>query len=111
MALWYHTTMTKRRKRELGGTLEVEGWPLRWTLKSEQIWQPDGNHVGLRLSVERSDAAHRELILEYPFREMPGGKTERPDPDPHRIADDVRLAIEAGWKPKSRGRPFTLVCD
>jgi len=107
----YDTAMTKRRKRELGGTLEVEGWPLRWTLKSEQIWSPDGNHVGLRLSVERTDEAHRELILEYPFRDMPGGKTERPDPDPHRIADDVRLAIEAGWKPKSRGRPFTLVCD
>ena len=42
---------------------------------------------------------------------VPGGKTERPDPNPHRIADDVRAAIAEGWKPKSRGRPFTLVCD
>ena len=103
--------MTKRKKRDLSGTLEVDGWPLRWTLKSEQIWQPDGSHVGLRLSVERTDETTRELILEYPFREMPGGKIERPDPDPYRIANDVRLAIGAGWKPKSRGRPFTLVCD
>lgn len=103
--------MTKRRKREIGGTLEVDGWPLRWTLKSEQIWLPNGEHVGLRLSVERTDETARELILEYPFREMPGGKIERPDPDPHRIADDVRAAIAEGWKPKSRGRPFTLVCD
>jgi hypothetical protein len=103
--------MTKRRKRELSGVLEVDGWPLRWTLKSEQIWDPKGDHVGLRLSVERSDESRRELILEYPFREMPGGKIERPDPDPHRIADDIRAAIEAGWKPKSRGRPFILMCD
>jgi hypothetical protein len=103
--------MTKRKKRDLGGTLEVDGWPLRWTLKSEQIWLPDGEHVGLRLSVERTDETTRELILEYPFVEMPGGKIERPDPDQHRIADDVRAAIAEGWKPKSRGRPFTLVCD
>ncbi len=103
--------MTKRKKRELGGTLEVDGFPLRWALKSEQIWSPSGGHVGLRIAVERSDGNHRELILEYPFREMPGGKTARPGIDPHRIAGDVRAAIAAGWNPKSRGRPFTLVCD
>ena len=55
--------MTQRRKRELTGTLEVDGWPLRWTLKSEQIWSANGDHVGLRLSVERSDEQRRELIL------------------------------------------------
>jgi len=44
--------MTKRRKRELEGTLEVEGYPLRWTLRSEQIWDAHGDHLGLRLSVE-----------------------------------------------------------
>jgi hypothetical protein len=102
--------MTKRRKRELEGTLEVDGWPLRWTLKSEQIWQASGDHVGLRLSVERSDESKRELILECPFREMPD-KNGRPDIDPYRLADDVRAAIAAGWKPKSRGRPFVLMCD
>ena len=95
--------MTKRRKRELEGTLEVEGCPLRWSLRSEQIWD-----LGLRLSVERTDEAHRELILEFPFQEMPGGKTERPDVDREGLADAIRRAIDAGWKPKSRGRPFTF---
>jgi hypothetical protein len=96
--------MTKRKKRELGGTLEVDGYPLRWSLKSEQIWDPKGAHAGLRLSVERVDENHRELILEYPFRE--GGRIERPDIDPHRLESDIRRAMDAGWKPKSRGRPF-----
>ena len=103
--------MTQRRKRELTGTLEVDGWPLRWTLKSEQIWSANGDHVGLRLSVERSDEQRRELILEYPFQELRGGRTARPDVNVHRLADDVRAAIAEGWKPKSRGRPFTLMCD
>jgi hypothetical protein len=101
--------MTKRRKRELGGWLTVDDWPLRWTLRSEQQWSPDGNHLGLRLSVQRTDEAHRELILEYPFRDL--GKTGRPEIDPERIAADIRAAIEAGWNPISRGRPFVIVLD
>ena len=98
--------MTKRRKRDLSGALIVNGYPLRWTLKSEQIWSPAGDHVGLRLSVERSDETHRELILEYPFREMPGGKIERPVVKAETLETDIRRAMEAGWNPKSRGRPF-----
>ncbi|HKB96820.1 MAG TPA: hypothetical protein VKB94_08210 [Rhizomicrobium sp.] len=96
--------MTKRRKRELSGKLEVGGYPLRWSLKSEQIWDPKGEHVGLRLSVEREDESHRELVLEYPFRE--GGRIERPDIDRDRLGQDIRRAMDAGWNPKSRGRPF-----
>ena len=98
--------MTKRRKRDLSGALVVDDFPLRWTLKSEQIWSPSGDHIGLRVSVERSDEAHRELVLEYPFREMPGGKAERPDIKAEQLEGDIRRAMEAGWKPKSRGRPF-----
>ncbi len=103
--------MTRRKKRELGGELTVEGFPLRWSLKSEQMWDPKGAHMGLRLSVERADENRRELVLEYPFQEMPGGKTERPMPDPHRLQSDIRAAMAAGWKPKSRGRPFVFVLD
>ena len=101
--------MTKRHKREIGGTLEVAGFPMRWTLRSEQQWNPDGQHVGLCLSVDRADETRRELVLEYPFVDL--GKTGRPDVNPDRIADDIRQAMEAGWKPKSRGRPFIFVLD
>jgi hypothetical protein len=96
--------VTERKKRKLGGELTVEGWPLRWSLKSEQIWDPNGEHTGLRLSVERSDEAHRELVLEYPFQNL--GRTGRPDIDPHTLESNIRRAMAAGWKPKSRGRPF-----
>ena len=88
----------------MGGSLLVDGYPLRWSLKSEQIWSPAGDHAGLRLSVEREDEAHRELVLEYPFRE--GSRIARPEIDRDRLEADIRRAMEAGWNPKSRGRPF-----
>jgi hypothetical protein len=100
--------MTRRRKRDLSGTLEIDGYPLCWTLKSEQIWSPDGQHTGLRFSIERTDETRRELILEYPFREMPGGKIERPEVKAEMLEADIRRAMEAGWNPKSRGRPFVF---
>ena len=101
--------MTKRRKREESGELVIDEVPLRWTLRSEQVWNPDGNHVGLCLSVERTDETRRELVLEYPFQDL--GKTGRPEIDVERIAGDIRQAMDAGWKPKSRGRPFIFVLD
>jgi len=101
--------MTKRKKRELSGRLEVEGYPLRWVLKSEQIWSPTGDHIGLRLSVEREDEAHRELVLEYLFQE--GSRIARPEIDRDRLGQDIRRAMEAGWNPKSRGRPFHFMIN
>ena len=50
-----------------------------------------------------------ELVLEYPFRDL--GKTGRPEIEPERIEADIRSAMAAGWKPKSRGRPFVFVLD
>ena len=100
--------MTKRRKRDLSGALVLDGYPLSWTLKSEQIWDPSGDHTGLRFSVIRTDEAHRELILEYPFQEMPGGKTARPEIRSETLESDIRRARDAGWNPKARGRPFVF---
>ena len=104
--------MTKRKKRDLSGALMIDGFPLRWSLKSEQIWSPDGVHTGLRLSIERSDEAHRELVLEYP---CPTKKTtwlaripERPKIVASAVEADIRQAMAAGWKPASRGRPFAF---
>jgi hypothetical protein len=101
--------MTERKKRDLSGMLEIDNWPMQWTLKSEQQWKPGGEHVGLCLSIQRTDEAHRELVLEYPFVDL--GKTGRPEVNIERIEGDIRQAMAAGWKPKSRGRPFIFVLD
>ena len=106
--------MTKRRRRDLGGSLVVENYPLRWTLRSEQIWNASGDHVGLRLSVAAAEGNHRELILQYPFVKRQKSASRFPDKprvDPVNLVADIGLAMEAGWKPKSRGRPFELILD
>ena len=51
----------------------MEGYPLRWSLKSEQIWgtgQATMSACACRsASAHVATKAHRELVLEYPFEE------------------------------------------
>jgi Asp-tRNA(Asn)/Glu-tRNA(Gln) amidotransferase A subunit family amidase len=52
----------------------------------------------------------RELVLEMPYPgEKPTGYIsvlERPDVVPAKVEAGIRMAIDGGWKPLSRGRAF-----
>jgi hypothetical protein len=100
---------TKQRKRVSGGRIVIDDIALLWTVRSEpQKGTADGD-IGLRLQVETEGKAHRLLILEYPFekrQKIQGRILERTRVDPQSLVADIRLAMEAGWDPHSRGRPF-----
>jgi hypothetical protein len=115
--------MTKRRKREITGTVTMDDVVLHWEVRSEPQWNTTDGDIGMRLTVQAEgvltarnprvpkNKAHRELVLEYPF-EKRQKKTSR-FPDRPKIEDealkaDIRLAIEAGFEPLSRGRPFVF---
>jgi len=57
----------KRRKRTMEGLLAVDGNKLLWSRMSEPQWTTEDGYIGLRISVQKEDTRHRELILEYPF--------------------------------------------
>ena len=115
--------MTKRRKREITGKLTVDGVVLCWEVRSEPQFNTTDGDIGMRLTIEAEgvvtarnplapkNKAHRELILEYPFekrQKKPSRFPDRPKIDPVALTADIRLAMEAGWEPLSRGRPFVF---
>lgn len=100
----------KGRGNAVADTVSVDGEVMNWEPISEPRWSTDG-YVGLRISV-RVDAHARELIVEFPYTRTQNG---RPRSWPHRprefkilLEEAVRLAIEAGFEPNSRGRPFVF---
>jgi hypothetical protein len=106
-------------KRSIEAQVEIDGFELRWELRSEPQSSTEHGIEGLSLTVQRIDGAFRELILEYPFpkkgrRLRIDGKTYltapnfpiRPKFSPKTVEADIRQAIAAGWDPTSRGRPF-----
>ena len=115
--------MSGRKKRDIGGIIAVDGVVLRWSVKSEPIRRTTDGDVGLRLSIVKHDEtltrhgtlkAWRELILQYPFDKKQHHASRFPDKprvDPQALAPAIRLAMEAGWSPDSRGRPFELILE
>ena len=101
--------MPKRRKRAMEATATVAGHEIHWVLRSEAQWTPDGGFKGVTFSVHLADMKHRELILEFPY---PQPKVHgyqfpaKPKILPEKIDAGIQQAIDAGWRPTSRGRPF-----
>jgi hypothetical protein len=114
--------MTKSKKRGLGGRLIVDGIALIWNVKSEPAWGTTHGDIGLRLSVMKHDEtltrhgvrkAWRELILQFPFERQRHASRfpEKPKVTAEMLTAGVRLAIQAGWSPDGRGRPFELILE
>ncbi|MDB5739199.1 MAG: hypothetical protein JWP16_239 [Alphaproteobacteria bacterium] len=115
--------MSTRKKRDIGGIIVVEEQSLRWAIKSEPMWHTTDGDIGMRLTVVKHDEtltrhgtlkAWRELVLQYPFdpkQHHASRFPDRPRVTPEIVAAGVRLALEAGWVPDSRGRPFELVLE
>lgn len=100
----------KRRKRQLSGTARVEDIALAWELISEPHKHPDLGYIGARISVTVADAARRELIVEFPFPTDKHGDylpvTPRQTFTQAEIDKAIRLAMEDGWDPGSRGKAY-----
>jgi len=114
--------LTTPRKRNLSGIIQLEGVPLIWSVKSEPAWGTSHGDIGLRLSVMKHDEtltrhgerkAWRELILQFPFEKQRHASRfpEKPKVTPEARAAAIRLAIQAGWSPDSRGRAFELILE
>jgi hypothetical protein len=115
--------VTKRRKRDITGKVTVDGVVLLWEIRSEPQWNTTDGDIGMRLTVQAEgvvtarnpehpkNKAHRELVLEYPFERRQKNTSrfpDRPKIEPEALIADIKLAIEAGFEPLSRGRPFVF---
>ena len=115
--------MSGKKKRDVGGGFQVDGLAFLWSVKSEPAWNTSDGDIGLRLSIMKDDAAlnrhgerkaWRELILQFPFERKQRHASRFPDKPrvtPEMLAAGIRIAMEAGWHPDSRGRPFELVLE
>lgn len=115
--------MSGKKKRDIGGLITVDGVVMRWSVRSEPAWNTSDGDIGLRLSVMKHDETltrhgtakmWRELILQYPFeakQRHPSRFPDKPKVTPEALTAGIRLAMEAGWSPDSRGRPFELVLE
>ena len=100
-----------RAKRSIETAITIDGFPLIWHLHREQQWTDDEELRGVGIHVRAAEGTHRELHLEYPgVRSQQAGFIKadpgRPTIVASKVAAHISEAMEAGWDPGSRGKPY-----
>ena len=103
-----------RAKRTIQGAVTINGFALVWRLHREEQLETSDGAKGLAIHVSVAEGDRRELHLEYPVRKRRSKGTmiaepARPTIVAAKVEADIREAMEAGWDPGSRGKPF--VCQ
>jgi hypothetical protein len=101
-----------RPKRTIQSELVIEGMPFIWRLHREQQWCTADGWKGISIQVSTAEGNSRELFLEYPPRKTYSDGWSHTDPrvrpriSAAKVESHIRQAIQAGWDPNSRGKPF-----
>jgi N-acetyl-anhydromuramyl-L-alanine amidase AmpD len=103
-------------KRSLQGTTTIDDFSLIWNLHREQQLSTADGWRGVAIHVKVAEGVRRELHLEYPAVQTQKISYARADHlkqniSPTKVAAHIRLAMEAGYDPGSRGKPFVYEVD
>lgn len=102
--------MVAKAKRDLGDIAVIDGVAYSWRVYREPQWSSVDGAKGLCISVEPQEDPQKILLMEYPFP-PPNRHQQRPKISKTDVAQRIREAIEAGWNPESRGKPFTYIIE
>jgi hypothetical protein len=100
-----------RAKRSIQSATTIDGFPLIWHLHRDQQGCAAEGWRGVGIHVRIAEGVRRELHLEYPAvvtqkaQYMRGAPTQ-PAILAAKVEAHIRQAMEAGWDPGSRGKPF-----
>ncbi|MGZ4965200.1 MAG: hypothetical protein ACXWC8_21810, partial [Limisphaerales bacterium] len=91
------------------GTVTVGKDEFEWSVHRQPRWTGDGVPLGWAILVKPTEQSRRELILQFAIDltrhgEMP--QQQRIQISNRRLVECIQNAMEAGWDPESRGKPF-----
>ncbi|MBS2026451.1 MAG: hypothetical protein JST54_00985 [Deltaproteobacteria bacterium] len=103
----------RNAKRTLEGEVVVGDQRFSWRLHREPQWCTADGWRGMVIAVRQADG-EREALIEWPMPKE-GSHTvpyrQRPKIDTPRLQGGIRQALDAGWDPLSRGKPFAVIVD
>lgn len=103
-------TILKHQKMstfKTSGIIEIGGSEYSWCIRhwsgASSMYE---NFRGPSVSVCLAPGKFRELIVEFPFSDYPFTKPKSHPEFVARIRSSIESAIESGWDPNSRGKPW-----
>jgi len=90
--------------------ITVAGHKLTWTVRHWPQWTSVRGLVGLSVEVIPIEPSRQRLIIHFPSGGVHSHRMSpqrvRPKVSSEQVADIARSALDAGWAPDSRGKPF-----
>jgi hypothetical protein len=97
-------------KRDLSGTVVVDGREFEWELRREPQWCTADGWQGMLVGVSLIGAVGKEALLQFPpaKKAAQGARAYRHRPQVQRadLENGIMSALAAGWEPEERGKPF-----
>ncbi len=94
------------------GQFQLGADKFKWSVKLYGGEVAVNTHVrGISARVCLAEEATRELVIEFDARDYPPKRPASPVQLAIRIQEYTAKAIDAGWRPDSRGKPFYLAAD
>ena len=97
---------------ELTGQFELGGSRFRWSAKRYAgTRDPGSNYRPLTARITRADGVYRELVVEFHPDDYPGQVAVSSRDLEGRLIEYTQKAIDLGWRPDSRGKPFRIEAE
>lgn len=98
-------------KKQPVNQVRANGQEFSWAIHRQPQWCTADGWRGLAVLVELAVEPQRQLIVQFPFvvegkRSTP--HRQRPAVSQRDLSASISAAIEAGWEPGSRGKPFVF---
>ncbi len=90
-------------------TIELNNTIYKWWVSRQPQWCHEDGWQGVQISVELAKEPKKILLLQLPFEISSRRSTpqkQRPKIQPKQVVNYITQAIEDGWQPNSRGKPF-----
>lgn len=96
----------------LSGQFEVGGDRFTWQAKRYAgMSSADSNYRGIAARVMLASGVFRELVIEFHPDDYPGQIALSSRSFEARLVEYTQKAIELGWRPESRGKPFRIEAE
>lgn len=93
----------------LSGEFEIAGARYKWQAKRYAgMSNADSHYRGLAARVTLASGVFRELVIEFHPQDYPGQVAGSGRNFEARLIEYTQKAIDLGWRPESRGKPFHL---
>jgi hypothetical protein len=91
------------------GTVTVGKDEYEWSVHRQPRWTGDGVLLGWAILVKPTERSRRELVLQFAIAATRHGdmpQQPRFQIANRRLIECIQNAMDAGWDPESRGKPF-----